>query len=271
MAPAYPHRPKHIMDKLHNALESAECRPGFKLTQLHFGHICGLSKSTINDWLCTDHAGRFGGFVCALERLSEGQRLLLFRRICRRCPRLSDPALSHDRESVRQLESLLRCPRGVTLVVGGSEKARTFLITAMGNSAYAINPKRSTCGLDLQTSASFSPVPGVIYCAGIVNPNGGLQQTVVQAWPFISAAFKGPLVLLNGVWFRVPELRPQILRLGENKHLLLADNFDSSAVEQVRRSGLPVNVVKVSAHEKRASALRITIEDLRDEAVRPKA
>ena len=261
-SPAYPLPPQDVVAELQRALQGAECRPGWQLCQLHFSHLCGLPPATVNDWLCTNHAARFSNFICALERLSEDERTRLFRRICRPCPRLSDSMLAHDPAAVSALESLLRRPTGLTLLVGASDALRTYVLTALGNSAYRINQRLNVCGIDLHNPTNFSPVPGLAYFLVGFTPKE-LEQSLVQIRTRVTAS-RAKLVLLNCVWSMVPRLRPEILELPRESHVILADEFESGSLNMFRERQLATRIVKILPREGKPSWIRIQVENLSD-------
>lgn len=137
------------------ALESVECPSGEKLFQKRFGELIGAPKSTINDWSHGKLVDPIKRFLCGLERLTEMERSKLLHRICRRCPRLHDRAIAQDPGAVRAITALLNQPSGLTFVAG-PEAARTYLVTAMGNS---VAWRARACGLDMNRLDDLVPVP----------------------------------------------------------------------------------------------------------------
>jgi hypothetical protein len=167
--------------------------------------------------------------------------------------------LAHDPGTIKKLESLLQRPVGLTLILGRSDEAKTFLFTAMGNSALRLKARIRICGLDLNAPISFSPVPGVFHCpTRLGTPK--LQQIAAEVWPLI-AGRRANLVLLNRVWSAAPELQPAIERLATEKHVILADDWDCGQVRQLRRIQPTPQALRIFPHQTHASWLRVQVEN----------
>ena len=100
LAPAYHKSGSAVVRTLKQALDRAECSPGQQLQQKQVGHMVGVAKSTIHDWFHGKLAGSLQSFLCVFERLTETERILILREICRPCPRLEHPRLAHDAEAL---------------------------------------------------------------------------------------------------------------------------------------------------------------------------
>lgn len=109
-------------------------------------------------------------------------------------------------------------------MTGSDDAIRTFLITALGNSAGQAVPNTSISGMDVHRPDSFVPVPGVVYFR---NPNdsSNVAQLILELWVTIE---KSPtdVILLNAVWTGVPELRGRIIGLATRHHVIVADQLD---------------------------------------------
>jgi len=209
-------------------MDRAESPGGEGLTQKRFAELIGMAPTTINDWHNGQLVGQIRAFLCGLERLSEEQRTALLRHICRDCARLQDPRLAHDGRSVSALSGLVREPTGVTFITGPFDRARTFLVTAMANSA---GGKIRACGLDAHRPDTFVPVTGVFYLRRSCSA-AELQALLRRLWPLLAAA-EAQLVIFNGIWNRVPEIRTKIPELAKRHNVLIADDF-GNAVPRLR-------------------------------------
>jgi hypothetical protein len=198
-----------------------------------FGHLLGAPRSTIHDWYHGSVAKPINHFLCALERLSEKQRADMFRNLCRQCPRVEHLRLAHDQEAVKLLKELLANPVGLTLVPGPSDPLRTFLITALGNSAAQLIPVKTVCGLDIHKPDLFVPVHGVLY---FWEPDDTAQvrQLLPDMWQVMKNA-PTDLILLNRVWTIMPEIREEIIACARSRHVIMADQFEAGVT--IREGG----------------------------------
>lgn len=222
--PGYPKTANEVIRHLKKALDKAERPPGLELMQKDFGLLIGAPRSTIHDWYHGNLTAPIMHFLCAMERLSEHPRAEMLSKLCRDCPRLDHPRLMHDPAAVNLLKGLLAKRAGLTFVTGSDDAIRTFLITALGNSAGQAVPSSSISGMDVHRPDSFVPVPGVVYFR---NPNepSDVARLILELWGTIE---KSPtdVILLNAVWTGVPELRGRIIGLATKHHMIVADQLD---------------------------------------------
>jgi hypothetical protein len=243
LAPTYHKSGYEVVRALKQALDRAECCPGQGLEQKQFGYLLGVSKSTIHDWFHGKLVAQIQNFLSALERLSETDRSLLLREVCRPCPRLEHPRLAHDTETLSRLRAVLNQRTGLTIVVGPSEP-RTFLVTALGHAITQAEPTRRACGLDANRPDTFVPVAGVFYCQYPPNPEQA-RQIVAQAMAHIEGS-GSELVICNGVWSGLSQLPRAIKRLAATRHLLVADEFDPTLGDLMEATPSAIQVMVVS-------------------------
>lgn len=243
LGPAY-HKPSYeVVRALKQALDRTECSPGQQLEQRQFGYLLGVSKSTIHDWFHGTLAAPIQNLLCAFERLSETDRILLLREFCRQCPRLEHPRLAHDVESLNRLRFCLEQRAGLTIVDGPTEP-RTFLVTAMGHSFSKVDPRRRACGLDVHRPETFVPVAGVYYCQHPPNP-AQARKILVEIMDGFKDS-KAEVVIFNGVWSGIVEFPTILRRLTTSQHVIVADCFGHD-FSGISRLGLkPVHVLSVS-------------------------
>jgi hypothetical protein len=214
---------------------------GGELTQKRFAELTGVPKSTVHDWFYGRLVDQIRGLLCCLERLNLSQRAALLQQICRDCPRIDDPRLAHDQQTVTVLKALVRQPCGLTLIGGRPEGARTFLVTAMGNSAAGW---LQACGLDVRPPEFFVPVSGVFYLDASHRPMD--RSAIVHAlWPVILSC-RAQLLILNGVWNSVPELHPKIIAAARSRNVIIADGFGPEQWNQWQWPGLRLTRASVS-------------------------
>lgn len=119
-----------------------------------------------------------------------------------------------------RLTELVRERAGVTFIAGPSDTARTFLVTAMGNST---GGEVRACGLDAHRPDTFVPVSGVFYLRRSCSATE-LQGLLHGVWPlFVNA--EAQILILNGIWGLVPEIRIKIAELAKRHNVLIADEF----------------------------------------------
>lgn len=155
---------------------------------------------------------------------------------------------------------MLREPTGLSLLTGLTDEARTWLITALGNSVARGNRRAKVSGLDLHDPVSFSPVPGVLYYRGKFDPRQ-VASVVKQLWASIVEC-RAHLILLNRVWTTVPELQPEIQRLAAEKHVIVADEFDADSLQRMSRkeNNYCVRILKISTHQANSTWLRVEMD-----------
>jgi hypothetical protein len=226
--PAFPRSGSEVIRGLKAALDRLECPGGGRLTQKRFAELIGMPASTINDWYNSRLVAQIKGFLCGLERLNEQERSGLLRHFCRECPRLQDPRLAHDVPSLNVLNKLVRERAGLTFIAGPSDTARTFLITAMGNSAGGEVRAR---GLDAHRPDTFVPVRDVLYLRRSCSPTE-LQALLRGIWPVVTSS-EAQLLIFNGIWRQLTDVRTKIAELAKGHNVLIADDFEN-AVPRLR-------------------------------------
>jgi DNA-binding XRE family transcriptional regulator len=240
--PAYPKLANEVIRELKRMLDEAERPVGQALTQKEFGRLVGVPRSTIHDWYHGNLVEPLMRLVCALERLSETQRTTLFRKLCRKCPRLQHAHIAHDPKAVNSLRGVLAKPAGLTFVIGATAKQRTFLITALGNSVTQLMPEKVVSGIDVHTPVDFVPVAGVCYLRKVSN-SPQCSNSILQLWEEIKSR-PTDMVLLNGVWNMIPEVRRRAVELAKERNIIVADEF-AAPTELGKREGKLTSFVRI--------------------------
>ncbi len=253
--PAFPKEGSQIIRVLKEAVDRAEFPRGEDLTQQHFGELIGLAKSTVNDWFHDRLVDQIKAFLCGLERLSPQGRADLLSEICRECPRLNDARIAHDSGSVGALTALVQQQAGLTLITSRSDKARTFLITAMGNAA---NGAVRASGFDLRSPREFVPVSGVLYLSGCSRSAADVRAAIRRLWPVVVDS-DARLLIFNGVLTLTPELRPRLAALARTRNVIVADDTTVEHSALQRSPGVTVTQVRVEHVEADPSRLTVQI------------
>jgi len=186
------------------------------------GEYASQAASTVFEKFERTNQPQVEALLGLLERLPEPTRCRLINEACRCFPTLDHPRIGYEPAQVSHLKSLLRQRNGFTLIEGGTDGIRTFVLTALGHTSMLLESGHvPVCGLDTHLPDWFVPVPGVDYAANLLHPER-LRAWVNTRWPAIRAA-KAKLVLLNGVWDSVPELHSEIAGLGQRCHVVVVN------------------------------------------------
>jgi hypothetical protein len=122
-----------------------------------------------------------------------------------------------------QLKSLLSRQNSLTFVLGATDEARTFVITAIGNSLVELGVKQKVCGFDLHRPDDFVPISGVAY---VPQPDDlpGTRSLIRERWHIVEDPSSAVLVF-NRVWNAMPEMHNRIVRLSLKHNVMVADEF----------------------------------------------
>jgi hypothetical protein len=239
--PAYPKLANEVIRQLKQLMDEAERPVGQALTQKEFGRLVGVPRSTIHDWYHGRLVEPIMHFLCAIERLSETQRAGLFRKLCRDCPRLQHARLAHDPQAVNSLRGLMARPAGLICIIGAAEEQRTFLATALGNSVGQLMPERTVSGIDVHQPTDFVPVPGVRYLRNATTAE--CKNVIRQLWEELRSE-PTDVVILNGIWNLMPEIRRGVFELAKERSVIVADAFDAQP-ELRKREGFQVSFLRI--------------------------
>lgn len=217
-APAYPFSGPEVFRGVRAALTAAlGFQPGFA----RLARIIGQRPNLAYHWFTAMPHQHVIGFVNLLEHLPEPKRRDFLNQYCRELPRLDNPRIAHDPLAASNLENLLRRKTGITWIHGGTDYQRSFVITALGHGPWKTSRDAATvAGIDVHEPRKWVPVDAVVYLKEPL-PLEVAKRAINQVWPTIRST-QAPLILLNGVWTLMPELRQQILELGLKHHVVLS-------------------------------------------------
>ena len=124
----------------------------------------GQATSSIFDKLHRTEQPQVEAILAWIERVPEATRNKLLNSACRCYPTLDSSRLNHDPAQVSRLKTLLRHAGELTVVQGGSEGLRTFVVTPLGHARGMLEPeRRQVCGIDIHEPDWFVPVDGVTH------------------------------------------------------------------------------------------------------------
>lgn len=241
-APAHPLTGHQLLENVRNLVQAER---GYKLTIERFSAIIGKSTSTTGYLLGVHAHSALLAFICALERLSDSDRYRFLTKTCRVLPTVMHPHLSHAAGTVSELLEILRQQRGLTIMGGGTPASRSFVLLALGHTFPQLDTKHRTAGgLDINQPSRLVPVETMLY---LRNPleTARARQAIQNVWPEIRAS-QSPLLLFNGVWSLVPELRNEMLNWAKRRHVIIADANPPDRSQLVRKKIKPVHVLWLS-------------------------
>jgi len=248
-----PERILRLLQGIKSAIGLAEAR-GISFDDLE--QLSGRPAGTIGSWFEGARMIQLEFLFALLERVPAVLRRDLIDASCRVQPTLRHPKLAHDPIALSRLETLLKQRIGFTIIQGGPEHARAFVLNALGNSAREVEfTQRSIVGVEIQPVSTWAPVPGIIQLSTQPEP----RQQVQRAWPKIQQANDGSLILLGQVWNRIPHLLPEIVQLARRCHVLVADD-PLKTEDLVRHISGPVQILTVSAAREQPEWIRVSIQ-----------
>lgn len=215
-----PRRTTLLLRKLRSALEGAV---GRQLALDEISEITWEPKSTLSDWFGGSGQPSIEAVLRLMERLPPGQRhqILDLAPVTRCYPSLEHPRISHDQVAISTLITLLRQSAGTTIVHSEREELMTFLVTAMGHSYRHMNGGGMVTGFDVHFPDWFVEVPGILYLDNLQRAEN-LESELKMSWDAITVG--SGLLILDGVWPRLPGILEQIRELGKSRHVVVGCN-----------------------------------------------
>ncbi len=154
---------------------------------------------------------------------------------------------------VSHLEELLQQKNGFTVIQGGPEHMRAFLLAALGNSFRQISAgQRPVTGFDLHGAHAWVPVPGITY----LSPQTEIQRAPAQLIHPPADA----LILLGRVWNNATHLHAAITKLANDRHVVVADGLNFKLDELMRRFRKPAHLLTVAPAREQPEWIRVNIQ-----------
>jgi len=217
--PAFHIPGNRIFERIGAAVSEAR---GYLLGNQAFARLIGRSESTTSHWFGVFPQPHLVSFFCLLEQLPPLDRKRVIDELCRDLPLFDHPRLKHNPIATASLKNLLKQKTGLSLLVSGTDEQRTFVLTALGHTFCRLDEQhRTAAGIDVHDPEWFVPIETLLYLKGPAN-SAHVSGLVRGIWPEVINT-KSPLVLLNGIWSAMPELRRDILSLARRKHVIVAD------------------------------------------------
>jgi hypothetical protein len=218
--------------------------------------LSGRPAGTIGGWFEGARMNQLEFLLALLERVPSRLRHDLFDAVCRIHPTLQHPKLAHDPIAVSRLGALLKQRTGFTGIHGTPEHARAFCLDALGNSTREVNfGQQAVVGVIIDRVTAWAPVPGVLH----LSPHADIRQQLQRSWSKIKQANDGSLVLLGGVWNRIPNVHTEIGGLATRCHVIVADELLKHE-DLARRVPGPVRMLTVTPTREQPEWIRVTIQ-----------
>jgi len=250
--PAYPFAAGHLFADLRIRIARERGQPiGLK----ELGEMMGSPKSTTYYWYAVYRHPHVLALMALIERLSPAERCSFLKTHCRAYPTLSHPRLA---QAQSKLKRLLEQKAGMTILTGGMDRERTFVLTALGNSWGGIGgARRSPAGIDIHRPIEFVPVTSVRYIDESLD-RSRVRELVLSVWPRIMTA-AAPVLLFNRVWSQVPDVRRDLLRRADLKHVILAEDVVPSLAVLRKYITTPIQVLTVSQAKRTADGIQVSV------------
>ena len=220
-SPAYPLPGYKLLRELRSGLKLDGKKDQPTLPRL--AQYLGVATSTSHHWFSVGAISEIQAMLCVMERLGEFHWITIFEKFLRELPTLSHSRFAHDKEGVAKLQELLKERSGVTLICGGTDSDRTFVLTALGHTFSMSDPlRRRVTGLDRHEPRDFVPLENVVYFRNTIS-SPRLLELVVKHWTQLKHTTNA-LMVCNRILSRVPELADAIMAYAATNHVLVSDD-----------------------------------------------
>ncbi len=254
LAPAHTFTGRDVIEKVCKLLEADR---GYRMTLERLSLITGRKTSTEGYSFGVGMQRGVLAFISMVERLSRPGRERLFAELFRVMPTVLHDRLAHDPRAVSDLLEILAKPNGLTVVTGPTAAARSWVLTAMGNTFPQIDPRhRAVGGLDAHSPLKLVPCENVFYLRNGIDRERS-RQVILEMWPKIrdSAA---PVLLFHDVWSLAPETHAEIMRFAAEKHVIISNPVPFDQCQALRKKGVPVHVVTVSVSQEQPDFINVS-------------
>lgn len=225
-----------------------------KLDQRTIAGYCSLSDTTLSNWLVgAVDLNQVETLLCLLERIPEPPRSNLLRRMLRLHPSLDSVELAHDPIAVAQLRAIIERPIGFTVISGKRDFPRSFVLNALAQYGTRIGSALGRLtGIDLRSGGVFTPLPGVTYL-----PNQ-TERSEIEKYLAACLTDRANLLIVDGVWARIPGSRRTLLKSAQHKSIIVADEISKSDLIPI--PGVSAQLVTVE--ESTSNRLSLSVHNL---------
>jgi hypothetical protein len=219
----------------------------------------GMAEGTIKDWFNNKGRPTAEFALQLLERIPEKARHENLESACRLCTTFEHPRLKCDQTILSLLRTIICQPRGLTVIQGGNDESRTFLVAAMGHSYLGLTERpHRVAGLDVHATDWFVPVPGVHYLNNLFQADR-LREAAFANWPEVPV--RGTqLVLLNGISCALVDFQSRLRALTAKCPVIIAEVASIKPSLLKRTAHGPIHVITVSKHPDNGKGIAVAIE-----------
>lgn len=218
-----------------------------------------VPETTVKDWFNNRGRPTAEMLVSLLERVPREIRHQAVDSACRTWPALDDSRLNCDDTDSSRLRTMACQPNGLILIQGGTDEARTFLLTALANEFLTLTAHSGqVTGIDVHEPDWFVPVPHVTYLHNEFDLHRQ-QEAVERLWPRWEG-LKNRLIVFNGVWAAMRNLRKAISPLAAHNLVILADQEALECSQWRKNTKLPYSLITVLQPAERKGGIGVQIE-----------
>jgi hypothetical protein len=252
--PGWPKRTTIFIRALKAAVEQQVAR---QMSYDEWSALTGEPKSTLSNWFGGDGNPSVECVLRMFELIPTSQRnhVLTMAPIVRCFPVLAHPKLAHDPAAISRLTTILKQPRGTTLVHGIREDLVTFVVTALGHT-YFQQVGSTVRGFDVHTPDWFVPLPAVQHLNNVQKAEN-IRQACLSGLNSLRTEPSG-LVLLNGIWPQVPSFYEPICELASKTAVIIGTSTALTQTGNSIKVPGPAHIITVSPD--RTNSDRISME-----------
>ncbi len=259
LAPAHQFNGRDVITKVCKLVQADR---GYRMTLERLSRLTGLKTSTAGYSFGVGSQRQVLAFVSLFERLSESSKRRLTAELFRVMPTVFHDSLAHDARVVSQLLEILKKPRGLTMIYGGTTAARSFLVNALGHTFTQVDRRhRAVGGLDAHEPSKLVPCEDMLYLCNRIDRERS-RQLMLEVWPKIRSS-DAPFLLFNDVWSLVPEIHEELMKFAEKRHVVVSNWAPLDRCRALRKKGIPVHVLSISVSKDQPEFIGVSCQSPR--------